>query len=304
MHLLHLSLLHASAAPTLEAWTDSAYDDLEGLHRTLKELYVHVLQLERQARQAANVLALCEWTKGNVNSMSRRLNVLCGVLKEVMILTAPGSRKVRVYRVEHDAITHPDDTTTSNTRDAEAPSQPPRLLQEPEYADETVGSYAHLIASFTSWTSWVKEIWAARAAAAASSIHLQAPHTTTPTPTPNKSPSPTAASITPIDALGDSLKSSLRTLITSVNSLLLRLDELPPFPASSSSSEEEEIAATSSTPSRMLSATRALVQGMKEELQLVREIEYEVVAGEEGWMRMRGMELAGGVEGGWGTPVR
>jgi len=108
---------------------------------------------------------------------------------------------------------------------------------------------------------------------------------------------PTTATITPIDPLGDALKSSLRSLTTTLHSLSLKLSELPPFLPNTNG-------ATTSTPAHLLRLTCELVGQMQEELQLIREIEFEVVIGEEAWMRQRLSTLANAVDGGFLTPMR
>lgn len=292
-HLLHHSLLHNAAAPTLAAYTASAHAQLHSLQGKLQALYENTLLLERKAKQAENVLALHGWAGGNVKSVGRRLNVLCSVLKEVMALSAPGGRKVRYMKSASHNQTALDETTAPERKLADDED-------EEDEIEEQQGSYAHLIEAFTHWTKWVSEIWRDRERQDPLSLCSPSPpstaYPTTPTPISTIT-NPTSATITAIDPLGDALKSSLRSLTTTLHALSLKLNELPPFPTTKNKT-------TISTPDHLLCLTRTLVSQMQEELQLIREIEFEVVIGEEAWMKQRLSTLSDAVEGGFLTPMR
>jgi len=220
------------------------------------------------------------------------------VLKEIMALSSPGGRKVRYRRQARKDHTADDETTVSTEAERKIADDG----DEEEEIEEQQGSYAHLIEAFTHWTNWVSEIWTARERQDSISLPSPSPPTiaypATPTPIPSiTTTTPTSATITAIDPLGDALKSSLRSLTTTLHALSLKLGELPPFPVAKNNT-------TISTPAHLLHLTRTLVSQMREELQLIREIEFEVVIGEEAWMKQRLSSLSDAVEGGFLTPMR
>ena len=313
-HFLHLSLLHAAAAPTLTAYTSSAHDNLLAIHKSLQALYSQVLVLERQARQAENALTLHRWAGGNVNSVGRRLNVLCAVLRDVMALTAPGGRMVvrrrRKGRAERGSEDLDGENDGTDGGDLHAAHEQEGEHEEEELIEEQKGQYAILIADFTAWTTWVQAIWRARDKASdeyGSDTTASIDIPTTPSPAgSNPLLNTPDTTVTPIDPLGDAPKASLRSLTHTINALLLRLNDLPAFQASTQNHTPTTSTSLSSTPTpiHLLTLSHALLTGMQEELQLMREIEFEIVVGEEAWTRQRLGRLAGEVESGFGTPIR
>lgn len=235
-----------------------------------------------------------------MKSVGRRLNVLCSVLREVMALSAPGGRRARNVRrapllapLKGRGEEAADDGDIGNadvvarspaTNDQEREED----VEEEEEDDdeEEQGPYAHLIEAFTHWTEWVSEIWRARE------------HEDSLSPVPIQISTTLPNTITPIDPLGDALKASLRSLTTTLSSLARKLSEIPPFPTSPTTTT------TLSTPAHLLALARELISLMQEELQLIREIEFEVVVGEEAWMKRRLGALSGEVAGGFMTPIR
>jgi len=293
------------------------------MHQNLQTLYTQVLVLERQARQAENVLTLHRWAGGNVNSVGRRLNVLCAVLRDVMALTAPGGRMVPARRrgrhVERGNEEGHVEVDGNGGDDRDAAGDRGEKGDEEELVEEQKGSYAILVADFTAWTTWVQAIWRARD----NSLNDSHEGNDIPnSPDMIMTPSPAGSNpllntpettITPIDPLGDAPKASLRSLTHTINALLLRLNDLPAFPSSTPPKPTPTTPAprptSASTPTRptpihLLALSLALLTGMQEELQLMREIEFEIVVGEEAWTRQRLGRLAGEVERGFGTPVR
>jgi len=279
--------------------------------------------MERQARQAENVLTLHRWAGGNVNSVGRRLNVLCAVLRDVMALTAPGGRMVPARRrgrhVEHgNEEGHGEDDENAG-EDREPVGEEGEEEEAEELVEEQQGQYAILIADFTAWTTWVQAIWRARDKDLdddGCDTTASPDMATTPSPA-GSAPllnTPDSSTITPIDPLGDAPKASLRSLTHTINALLLRLNDLPAFPAShpptlksitpASPSNSPPAPPTPPTPIHLLALSLTLLIGMQEELQLMREIEFEIVVGEEAWTRQRLGRLAGEVESGFGTPIR
>ena len=325
-HLLHLSLLHDAAGPTLAAYTSSAHANLLTMHRSLQTLYTQVLVLERQARQTENMLTLHRWTGGNVNSVGRRLNVLCAVLRDVMTLTAPSGRMV-LRRRRHHLEGGPQEAEAEGAEHSGAARGGAADEEEDDNDEELVaeqkGPYAILVADFTAWTTWVQAIWRARDKESDGDGGGDGSDTSTASKLPS-TPSPAGSNpllnsttIMPIDPLGDAPKASLRSLTHIINALLLRLNDLPAFPASTPNPKPTTSTIKSSpthaaisarpilpTPVHLLTLSLALLTGMQEELQLMREIEFEIVVGEEAWTRQRLGRLAGEVERGFGTPAK
>jgi len=146
--------------------------------------------------------------------------------------------------------------------------------------DEEQGPYTHLVTQFTSWVAWVRTIWSARDAA-------------------GKDDGP-GTNITSIEALGDGVKAEMRRLGDALAQMSSRLEDLRAVKMSEGTRDgdggEEEC-----TPAALMDMTWHLTRGMVEELQLMREIEFEVVAGEKAWTENVIRGIAGKVEAGlWG----
>lgn len=125
---------------------------------------------------------------------------------------------------------------------------------------------------------------------------------------------------TQIEGLSDGFKASARSLSNTLNGLAMRLDELrtppiptsfepgsprmgrklassvvktaspvvprtPPDPYAEPRPQKPCLAEDKNTPAHVLQQTTALVRGMVEELQLFKEIEYEILVGEEAFVR-------------------
>lgn len=301
-HLLHLSLLHATSDRTLKRYTSSAHASLNTRFDSLHTLYTGLLALERHARQQANLLALHRWSVGNPVSLARRLPVLTTVLADLAALTAPEGRT-------------DDDGAALDS-----------------------GPYTTVVTSFERWTDWVRQVWEMRDAQSGSvGLHgggdsddnddndtrlgdTEAQHSFGDTGSAGA-----GTSFTQIEGLGDGVKASMRALATTLNSLSIRLEELtepqvrtgspskrapksrgtPVSEATSASSASTTSTSTSTpTPTHLLRVATAFVAGMVEELQVMREVEFEVVVGEQAWVQERLRGIAGDIERGLEGGVR
>lgn len=203
--------------------------------------------------------------------LARRVNTIMSVLEELMGLTSPGDSGMEA-------------------------------LEGDEEGDEG-GAYSKVIKDFTQWIDWVEGIWSSRDAAASlstdSALRVAAADDERRAASSLHEAHPSQHQITPIDGLGDAAKSSLRALTTLLHSLSIRLEEVRqnPFPLLTKTTEDPERMDTT-TPKQIVDSTLVMVGNMLEELQVMREIEFEVVVGEKAWMeaglRRLGREIGRG----------
>lgn len=110
-----------------------------------------------------------------------------------------------------------------------------------------------------------------------------------------------------IDALGDGVKAEMRRLgdaLAHISSRLedLRAGEMADAGAGASCTRREDgenMEEEGSTPAALVDTAWRFTRGMVEELQLMREVEFEVVEGEKAWMGSRIKGIAGEVEAGF-----
>jgi len=146
---------------------------------------------------------------------------------------------------------------------------------------EEQGPYTHLISQFSRWVAWVRTIWAARDAAGKDDGQ--------------------GTNLTSIEALGDGVKAEMRRLGDALAHISLRLEDLRAVKMSDDGARKGDGGEEESTPAALLDMTWHLTRNMVEELQVMREVEFEVVAGEKAWTENRINGIAGEVEAGlWG----
>lgn len=209
-----------------------------------------MLTLRRSARQSRNLLALHTWCGGNVAALTRKLNILTGVLADITALSEPEN-----------------------------------------------GRYARVVQGFEAWVAWVTETWAERDAQnideESGDMHDSV----------DQNSDRPAQGITPIAGLGDGMKAEIKALLNLANTMASRLEELqrsamPGFD-DSRKSESATPPNTLPAPAVLLSHASSFVDGMQEELQMMREMDFEVEVGEKMWMEERVRRLQADIDGGW-----
>lgn len=247
-HLLHLHLLDQAFAPTNAQWRASAQDRLEARCEALRDLYAETRCLEDAAHEMRNVASLLSWSGGSTVYLMRRLKTLISVLEEVdRMITEP-----------LDGEPSPTPVTGINTDHTQE--------------EENFEAYGPLVVTFSLWLMEVQHAWEQRDA------HTEDAPATTPA----------------IKTIGDHFKASLRHLNSKVQQLAIRLDEIrnpgctrsPERPQTSRSPLKDEVDERSNIAVLTTLAFR-LVEGMQEELQMMREIEFEVMEGERAWLAAR-----------------
>lgn len=273
-HLLHLSLLSDAAGPTQTQWLDSAYKHLHTRFSALRGIYQEQLTLSRTVRQHRNLLALHEWTGGNMASLARKLKTFADVLRELSVLTA----------------------ANSSPHKAAAPG------------DIEPGAYTKLATQFKTWATWVQQVWTQREHDRELRGSTPSPHSSRPVTRDGSSRATdiVETEFVPLEGLGDAVKTSMRTLSNTLNRLAMRLEELqessiPLVPDAGLHADEAE----TPTPRVLLELACAFVKGMTEELQIMKEIDFEVVVGERAWMDERVRRIGGEIEADlFGSPLK
>ena len=295
-HLLQLSLLSQQCDTTYAAWTASAHDKLHARFLTLQETYTSSLRTARATRQSRNLLALYEWSGGNDASLARKLSVLGTVLGELCDLT------------RGDAAWLGCDEARARGWSVDVEDTDPGAL----------GEYTRCVRQFEGWVEWVESVWAARDKTRGIDDDGEASPPITPVARRQSNVQETAFlndvqqhADTHLEGLGDSIKGSLRGMGTTLDRLSARLEELKdpeiPVPLAPESGVEGGDEAGVGvgpvpTPKILVEVAWKLVQGMREELQVMREIEFEVTVGEKTWMEQRVKAIGMDVVGGFGTP--
>ena len=185
--------------------------------------------------------------------------------------------------------------------------------REGQARDGEPGEYTKLTHQFETWTGWVQDIWSMRDANSGSPSSPGSPMTLedfTRDSRRNES-IPKRSGVRdeehfvyrPIESLGDAFKASLRSIGTTLDRLEAKVNEatndgadLPPIvePQSSEDDKDNESKKVSGvraeahpTPRRVVDMVNGMIKSMKEELQLMREVEFEVCQGEREWVSRR-----------------
>jgi len=247
---------------------DSAYKQLRARHEDLHETRVEVRALERAAREMRSIVALHRWSGGNTAYLTRKLNSLILILEQLEPMTAfeDEQKSLACSSMQGEVeITQEDDL-------------PPAHIPNNRHNSplKSTGDFPSFIITFATWLMEVQHIWAERDEATLDSTQDFDRFRT-------------------VDSLGDEFKASLRNLTANVVQLSTRLEDLrgtdrtrsperfrhaqqKPIPAREEEADEE---------ANILLLTKLVVQlveGMREELQIIREIEFEVMEGERAWL--------------------
>ena len=305
--LLHLTILTEQSEPTLTAYTNSAHDGLFKAWQELRTAYLEQLETCEQARQAKNLLGLHRWTSGNTVALERKLKTLGDVLAELR----------RLDMDERDQPIVSSSCRKSNNREGVAELGPGLWIGEDEHSEDDAeaptspppppgtqtGRYARLIQQFERWSDWVSAVWAQRDE-----------DTTSDVATATGGMDEAFRRITRIEAPGDAMKAEIKDLTAVVERLHARLEDLssPHVPVigelekfwGAEADEDGHVAAGKGkeavavpTARRLIVLAVNLVAGMREELQVIREVTYEIEVGEREYMRSM-------VLGTWQTGVR
>lgn len=266
-------------------------------------------------RQARNILALHRWSNGNSATLTRKLSSLADIMRQVCDLTSPtldGSSDdaedcgefLRLSRQFAAWSTFVQSVWAA--RDFRAPPRPTSSGSDnsPPWTPSTAD-----FAPARRGRRLSRDERAADAAEAEADEEAL-----------------DALAAQPIPGLGDTFKTSLRIVGAQVERLGARLDELrnpaiplvtAPLPGTSPAAAAAETAATDEeldaaradaaadaipTPRYVADMLGALVAGMRDEMQIMREAEFEVAIGERAWAESRVRGAARDVLGGWGTP--
>lgn len=246
---------------TLKVYNASARASLQQRFADLQALYTSLLTLRRTVRQNRNLLALQHWSGGNTQTLVRKLNVLTNALVELCDLTRPDP--------------HANDPSTHDIgmHGSAYPSEPENEQEE--------GHYSLIVSAFSTWVAWVSEVWGERDVVRFTS-----------TEAPLEMQEPPTSAMLPIEGLGDGMKIEIKGLLQRVDGIAVRLEGLgiksvtggrgssgSPLKGLGLDMEWER-----STPAVLVGLARDLVKEMQEELQVMREIEFEVVVGEKAWL--------------------
>lgn len=238
-----------------------------------------------------NLLAMHCWSNGNLASLTRKLGVLNEVLREVIEL---------IDQPRTNASAHPG-------------------YEQIESRDQIAsGLFMTLTTQFEAWMNLVQETWTSRdLLQESSSMTSQLPVAQHRASMHDSYDQVRVGSrvVQQIPGLGDGVKLQMRTLSTALDRLVLQLSDLrdPPVPShiledskafsQLDESEQGSIAcsrprnAAASTPHELVEIVWKLVQGMREEIQAMREAEFEVIVGEEAWMNQSMRRLSHQVAG-------
>ena len=179
---------------------------------------------------------------------------------------------------------------------------------------EEMGEYTRLVRQFDAWVAWVEEVWLAR-----DRIRGVDDDVDSPISSPVRRPSSYGAkdiredlaelATTQLEGLGDCTKSSLKALGKIVGRSVTRLEELrePEIPVPmvglDQVTDEEPGVGPVPTPKIIVDLAWKLATGMKEELQVIREIEFEVIIGEKAWREQRLRQVGKDMVDGFSTPL-
>ena len=186
---------------------------------------------------------------------------------------------------------------------------------------EGVGEYTRLVRAYEGWVTWVEEVWAARDKIRDVEKHTIESPPLTPVKQTVRQPEEVDEETerladTELEGIGDAFKGTLRSLGTIVDRIIMRLEELrdPEIPIPRKTSKEGEeapampapddpVVGPVPTPKVLVDITWNLTTGMREELQLMREIEFEVTIGEKAWKEQKVRQIGADLIGGFSTPL-
>jgi hypothetical protein len=100
--------LHRESSVTLKSWENDARRKLRKKFDTVAIKCASVQQKEMEARKRSNVNALKEWAAGDALLMAENVQVLAGVVTEVMQLVEPEGRVSGVLDIFEEWITYTD----------------------------------------------------------------------------------------------------------------------------------------------------------------------------------------------------
>ncbi|KAI9711157.1 MAG: hypothetical protein M1828_001943 [Chrysothrix sp. TS-e1954] len=309
--LLQLTILHEAAGPCLASYIASSRTSLHRRFLALQETYRSYLELARQERQARNLLSLTRWCGGNRVALVRKLGVLCEIAGEVGALTAEEGSLQQDQGIERHGI------------------------EEAE-----VGLYTSVIRRCELWMLFVLEIWDSRDREASpnsnqppvldapTTQHREHEHEHTPieplgpalksdiksltttlarlstrmadltTPSPPSIPQPPASStLTPAEHKHHAQQSEQEAQREQSEQASQQWQEPHQTQNQNQTQAEEE----EPTPKRLTTLFATSLAQMQEQLQVMREVEFEVLVGEKAWVASRVRELGGGEVG---TPGR
>lgn len=236
------------------------------------------------------------WSGGNEVSLVRKLGALSTVLGELCELTR-------------------GDDAWSGCEEARSQGW---WIEQQDQDLENAGEYTRTVRAFEAWVNWVETVWAARDQIRGVGDDGAVSPPITPAPRRQHSTNDHDESSDEVQAtadaqlqgLGDGVKTSVRSMGTTLDRLSMRLEELrdpeipiplPPEPGSEGA--DEPGVGPIPTPRKLVDSAWTLVQGMREELQIMREVEFEVTIGEKAWTEQRVKAIGDNVAGGFGTPM-
>jgi len=265
--------MHEAMPSTYAKWLNSAYKQLRARHEDLHEMSVEVRALERAAREMRSIVALHRWSGGNAAYLTRKLNSLILILEQLEPMTA--------FEDEQKPLSH--SLTQGEDEITQEVDPPPAQIPNSRHnsPSKRTEDFPSFIITFATWLMEVQHIWAERDEATLDTTQDFDRFRT-------------------VDSLGDEFKASLRNLTANVVQLSTRLEDLrgtdrtrsperfrhaqqKPIPAREDPAREEE----ADEEANILLLTKLvfqLVEGMREELQIIREIEFEVMEGERAWL--------------------
>lgn len=139
------------------------------------------------------------------------------------------------------------------------------------------GEYVTVVEAFTEWVGYVLSIWEQRDAESADGSIA------------------TKGDFRELEGLGDAVNASIKSLMARVSALKVRMEEAGdgfprvalPAQDGDGQQDKDEDEDVETTPAQLIRLTSALLDGMVEELQLMREIGAEAVIGEREWIEDR-----------------
>jgi len=260
--------MHKAMPTTYAWWLDSAYNQLRARHNDLQEMHDEVNALEHTVREMRNILALHQWSGGNTAYLTRKLNSLILILEQLEAMAA--------FEEEDKHMT--PSLMHTEAEIAEAEKKLPANTPDGRHSSSSkmTEDFPSFIITFATWLMEVQHIWAERNEATVET-------------------KPDFDRFRTVDSLGDAFKASLRNLTAQAAQLTTRLDDLR---STDRTRSPERLRPAQQRPimvieegvdeeANIMLLTKLvfqLVEGMQEELQIIREIEFEVMEGERAWL--------------------
>jgi len=231
-------------------------------YESLQETQTEIEALELNVREMRNIIALQQWSGGNAAYLTRKLNILSSVLDQLEELLSfdeePGDLLEQIPGSDTGNMAH-------------------RRLEESE-------AYPSFIATFGTWLMDVQHLWTDRDDAEAGSTQDFDRFRT-------------------VEGVGETFKTSLRNFTSHISQLVLRLEDLRQTdrtrsperlrtPRQKPVDEKEDDSNDEANVFLLTKLVSGLVSGMHEELQIIREIEFEIMEGERAWLTARERESA------------